>query len=116
MRSATAAPRPRRPTRPPRGTPSRTCRSRWGLRAAPRQEESQALLGAAGEGGARLQTPGRYDVVFDDARVDPDVQKVLRRLVRNGHEAYLVGGGVRDLLLDRRPKDFDVATSARPEE
>jgi len=58
----------------------------------------------------------RYEVVFDEARVDPDVQKVLRRLVRHGHEAYLVGGGVRDLLLDRRPKDFDVATSARPEE
>jgi poly(A) polymerase len=60
--------------------------------------------------------PGRYEVLFDEARIDPDVQKVLRRLVRHGHEAYLVGGGVRDLLLDRRPKDFDVATSARPEE
>lgn len=58
----------------------------------------------------------RYEVVFDEARIDPDVQKVLRRLVRHGHEAYLVGGCVRDLLLDRRPKDFDVATSARPEE
>jgi poly(A) polymerase len=54
--------------------------------------------------------------VFDEARIDPDVQKVLRRLVRHGHEAYLVGGCVRDLLLDHRPKDFDVATSARPEE
>jgi poly(A) polymerase len=62
------------------------------------------------------EAPGRYEVVFDEARVDPDVQKVLRRLVRGGHEAYLVGGCVRDLLLDRRPKDFDVATSARPEE
>jgi poly(A) polymerase len=60
--------------------------------------------------------PRRYEVVFDDSRIDPDVQKVLRRLVRHGHEAYLVGGCVRDLLLDRRPKDFDVATSARPEE
>jgi poly(A) polymerase len=55
-------------------------------------------------------------VALDEARIDPDVQKVLRRLVRHGHEAYLVGGCVRDLLLDRRPKDFDVATSARPEE
>jgi poly(A) polymerase len=63
-----------------------------------------------------LAQPGRHEVVFDEARIDPDVQKVLRRLVRMGHEAYLVGGGVRDLLLDRRPKDFDVATSARPEE
>lgn len=58
----------------------------------------------------------RYDVAFDESRIDPDVQKVLRRLSRHGHEAYLVGGCVRDLLLDRSPKDFDVATSARPEE
>jgi poly(A) polymerase len=44
------------------------------------------------------------------------VQKVCRRLVRHGYEAYLVGGGVRDLLLGHKPKDFDVATSARPEQ
>jgi poly(A) polymerase len=42
--------------------------------------------------------------------------KVLYRLVEAGHEAYLVGGGVRDLVLDKRPKDFDIATSAKPEE
>jgi putative nucleotidyltransferase with HDIG domain len=41
---------------------------------------------------------------------------VIERLRREGHTAYLVGGGVRDLLLGRAPKDFDVATSARPEE
>jgi poly(A) polymerase len=58
----------------------------------------------------------RHDVALDESRIDPDVQKVVRRLVRHGHEAYLVGGCVRDLLLDRRPKDFDVATSARPEQ
>lgn len=63
-----------------------------------------------------IPEPRRYQVVFDEVRIDPDVQKVLRRLVRHGHQAYLVGGCVRDLLLDRRPKDFDVATSARPEE
>jgi poly(A) polymerase len=40
--------------------------------------------------------------------------KVLYRLRNNGFKAYLVGGGVRDLLLDRRPKDFDVATDATP--
>ncbi|HEY4119075.1 MAG TPA: polynucleotide adenylyltransferase PcnB [Byssovorax sp.] len=60
--------------------------------------------------------PVRHDVALDESRIDPDVQKVLRRLVRHGHEAYLVGGCVRDLLLGRRPKDFDVATSARPEQ
>jgi len=46
--------------------------------------------------------------------IDPDAAKVVKRLVRHGHVAFLVGGSVRDLLLRRRPKDFDVATSARP--
>jgi poly(A) polymerase len=68
----------------------------------------------------RVRGPGplavRHDVALDESRIDPDVQKVIRRLVRSGFEAYLVGGCVRDLLLDKRPKDFDVATSARPED
>jgi poly(A) polymerase len=59
-------------------------------------------------------SPTRHDVTFE--HIDMDVQKVVRRLTRHGHEAYLVGGCVRDLLLGRQPKDFDVATSARPEE
>ncbi|HVO29962.1 MAG TPA: polynucleotide adenylyltransferase PcnB [bacterium] len=46
--------------------------------------------------------------------IDPDALKVVRRLKRYGHTAYLVGGCVRDLLLGRTPKDFDVGTSARP--
>jgi poly(A) polymerase len=58
----------------------------------------------------------RHDAGFDEERVDPDAQKVVRRLTRHGFEAYLVGGCVRDLLLDRRPKDFDIATDARPED
>jgi poly(A) polymerase len=49
-------------------------------------------------------------------RIDPDAAKVVRRLVRHGHAAYLVGGCVRDLLIGRTPKDFDIATSARPSE
>ena len=40
--------------------------------------------------------------------------RVISRLQRSGHEAYLVGGCVRALLIGRAPKDFDVATSARP--
>jgi tRNA nucleotidyltransferase/poly(A) polymerase len=47
-------------------------------------------------------------------RLDPDAMKVVRRLRRAGFTAYLVGGCVRDLLLGMRPKDFDVATSAHP--
>ena len=46
--------------------------------------------------------------------VDPDALKVLYRLKEAGFIAYLVGGSVRDLLLGRRPKDFDIGTSAHP--
>ena len=43
-------------------------------------------------------------------------RKVLHRLNKSGFEAYLVGGGVRDILLGGQPKDFDIATSATPEQ
>lgn len=48
--------------------------------------------------------------------IDPDAVKVLYRLHRAGYQAYLVGGGVRDLLLDRQPKDFDIGTDAHPQQ
>ena len=48
--------------------------------------------------------------------IDPDALKVLYRLSSAGYTAYLVGGGVRDLLMGRTPKDFDVGTSAKPNE
>jgi poly(A) polymerase len=46
--------------------------------------------------------------------IDPDALKVLYRLQQFNYTAYLVGGSVRDLLLERRPKDFDVGTAAHP--
>src|SRR5689334_8921876 len=46
--------------------------------------------------------------------IDPDALKVLYRLRQAEFVAYLVGGSVRDLLLARRPKDFDIGTSAHP--
>src|SRR5688500_12429818 len=46
--------------------------------------------------------------------IDADALKVLYRLHESGAVAYLVGGSVRDLLLGRRPKDFDIGTSAHP--
>lgn len=46
--------------------------------------------------------------------IDPDALKVLYRLKNCGHTAYMVGGGVRDLLIGRKPKDFDVSTCAHP--
>jgi len=48
--------------------------------------------------------------------IDANVLKVLYRLAGAGFEAYLVGGSVRDLMLSRKPKDFDVATSAHPQQ
>jgi poly(A) polymerase len=48
--------------------------------------------------------------------LDLEALKVLYRLHHAGYTAYLVGGGVRDLLLGKRPKDFDVVTDARPGE
>ncbi|MCH9670312.1 MAG: polynucleotide adenylyltransferase PcnB [Gammaproteobacteria bacterium] len=50
------------------------------------------------------------------SNVSESALKVLYRLKKGGHEAYLVGGCVRDLLLERIPKDFDVATDASPEQ
>lgn len=50
------------------------------------------------------------------SQISPNALKVLYRLNENGFGAYLVGGSVRDLLLGREPKDFDVATDATPEE
>ncbi|HSL24054.1 MAG TPA: polynucleotide adenylyltransferase PcnB [Vicinamibacterales bacterium] len=48
--------------------------------------------------------------------IDPDALKVLYRLKQHRYVAYLVGGSVRDLLLGRHPKDYDVGTSAHPYE
>lgn len=49
-------------------------------------------------------------------QIDSDALKVLYRLNRSGYLAFLVGGSVRDLLLGKQPKDFDIGTSARPDQ
>ena len=48
--------------------------------------------------------------------ISPNAVRVLYKLKEHGYHAYLVGGGVRDLLLGREPKDFDIATDATPNE
>jgi poly(A) polymerase len=53
---------------------------------------------------------------LDKRHCDPDALKVIQVLQQAGHTAYLVGGSVRDLLLGIAPKDYDMSTSARPEE
>ena len=55
------------------------------------------------------------EALLAEARtIGQDALRVISKLQRSGHEAYLVGGCVRDLLIGRAPKDFDVATSAHP--
>jgi len=49
-------------------------------------------------------------------RIDNHAYYVVMKLRKHGHQAYLVGGSVRDLLLNCRPKDYDISTSATPEE
>ena len=58
----------------------------------------------------------RSDHEISRKQIDENALKVLYRLNRHGHLAYLVGGSVRDLLLGREPKDFDVGTDATPEQ
>ena len=50
------------------------------------------------------------------ANISRSALKVLYRLKDGGYQAFIVGGGVRDLLLNRQPKDFDIATDASPEQ
>jgi poly(A) polymerase len=68
-----------------------------------------------GASGRRVEVPKSQHGI-DPALVDERAVKVVGKLVEGGHEAYIVGGAVRDLLLGLRPKDFDVATNATPEQ
>ncbi len=61
-------------------------------------------------------TVPRSDHPVSRQHIDDDALKVMHRLQQHDYETYLVGGGVRDLLLDRRPKDFDLGTSAHPQQ
>lgn len=78
----------------------------------------------AAKGGAkpaRIPTGKRVEVPASEHGIDPKLvderaRKVVEALQDAGYEAYIVGGAVRDLLLGLRPKDFDVATNATPEQ
>lgn len=91
--------------------------------ARPKRESAEAPLETS------QRTPGPWGwerssgppPLIHGARLDPEsiddsARRVVTKLTRAGHEAYLVGGCVRDLLVGKSPKDFDVATSALPEE
>lgn len=53
---------------------------------------------------------------IDPSLIDPDAIYVIKKLNDAGYPAYLVGGSVRDLLLKQTPKDYDISTSAMPEQ
>lgn len=74
------------------------------------------VLNGSKEPKAELRVIPREAHHVSRKNISPNALKVLYRLRDAGYEAYLVGGGVRDLLLDGHPKDFDVATSATPEQ
>lgn len=58
----------------------------------------------------------RGDHAISRKNISPNALKVMSRLNQAGYQAYIVGGGVRDLLLNLDPKDFDIATDAHPEQ
>lgn len=69
------------------------------------------------ESGALVESAVVYtqdDHGIDTRDLDHDAVKVVRRLQQHGYQAYIVGGAVRDLLLGKHPKDFDVSSSATP--
>src|SRR5574343_1645155 len=77
--------------------------------------------GRTGAKASRIPTGKRVDVPQSEHGIDPDLvddraRRVVETLQDAGYEAYIVGGAVRDLLLGHRPKDFDVATNATPEQ
>lgn len=65
--------------------------------------------------GRRVDIPAAEHGI-DPKLLDDNAVRVVRTLKEAGHEAYIVGGAVRDLLVGLRPKDFDVATDATPEQ
>ena len=80
------------------------------------QKKSLAKNQKATEKAFALVTIPRSEHTISRSMINPNALKVLYRLNSGGYTAYLVGGCVRDLLLGKRPKDFDIATNALPEE
>ena len=64
----------------------------------------------------RPQIIPRSEHIISREAISENALKVLYRLKNSGYQSFLVGGSVRDLLLGREPKDFDVATNAHPEQ
>lgn len=81
--------------------------TRWSAAPPPHSQDSHISE-------PKLITPTDHGI--DARQLCPNATEVVERLQEAGFEAYIVGGSVRDLLLGKNPKDFDIATDATPEE
>lgn len=64
----------------------------------------------------KLQTYNQSQHGISTDKISPSAQAIITKLIENNYQAYIVGGAVRDLLLKKHPKDFDIATNATPDE
>lgn len=83
---------------------------------APTQAQIEPTTPEQSSGALSLELVPRDAHTISRKQISENALKVLYRLNKSGFKAYLVGGGVRDLLLGIEPKDFDVVTNATPEE
>lgn len=81
-----------------------------------RRDKSQADSSRPKISGGQPKILSASQHALNLADISPGALKVLKRLNEAGYKAYIVGGGVRDLLLGAKPKDFDIATDAHPEQ
>ncbi|RBF76917.1 polynucleotide adenylyltransferase PcnB, partial [Xanthomonas oryzae pv. oryzae] len=82
----------------------------------PATQDGSAIIEASVTSAFTLRVIPRDQHTISRKDISPNALRVLYRLRESGFGAYLVGGAVRDLLVGHHPKDFDVATSATPEE
>jgi poly(A) polymerase len=78
------------------------------------EDSAKQAVSARAEGEPRILERAEHPISRRD--IDKNAVKVLYRLNNAGYHAYLVGGSVRDLMMGRKPKDFDVGTNAKPNE
>lgn len=64
----------------------------------------------------KLQTYNQSEHGISSDKISPSARVIITRLLEQGFQAYIVGGAVRDLILEMHPKDFDIATNATPEQ
>ncbi|MDP6520660.1 MAG: polynucleotide adenylyltransferase PcnB [Planctomycetota bacterium] len=109
MRDSSATPRAATPGAAAPGPRRRAGRPRRS-RGRDSDSDPQPAARPSSRASARIESAD----AIDPELLDQDALRVISRLSRQGHEAYMVGGCVRDLLIGRPPKDFDLATGARP--